>query len=65
MPRCVAHHVYVPCAELPQLAGKPVPPPDTTIATHEEVIAVGQQKAEVMRSLIEKIVELIPKAQDV
>jgi purine-nucleoside phosphorylase len=29
-------------------------------ASHEEVLETGRQKAEVMRSLVERIVELVP-----
>ncbi|KIJ63598.1 hypothetical protein HYDPIDRAFT_92325 [Hydnomerulius pinastri MD-312] len=42
-----------------ELAGQPLSLPPIEVASHEEVLAVGRQKAEVMGSLVEKIVELV------
>ena len=42
-----------------QLAGKPVVRQEEEVVSHEEVLLIGKQKAEVMKSLVEKIVELI------
>ncbi|EJF59850.1 inosine guanosine and [Dichomitus squalens] len=42
-----------------ELAGKPVVRQDEPQVSHEEVLLIGKQKAEVMKSLVEKIVELI------
>lgn len=47
---------------LGQLAGKPVVQQAEEVVSHEEVLLIGKQKAEVMKSLVEKIVELIPSA---
>ena len=44
---------------LGQLAGKPVVQQAEEVVSHEEVLLIGREKAEVMRSLVEKIVELI------
>ncbi|OAX33192.1 inosine guanosine and [Rhizopogon vinicolor AM-OR11-026] len=43
-----------------ELAGHPVELPPMATASHEEVLETGRQKAEVMRSLVERIVELVP-----
>ncbi|KAI0672098.1 hypothetical protein C8Q78DRAFT_1025270 [Trametes maxima] len=45
-----------------ELAGKPVVRQKEETVSHEEVLLIGKQKAEVMKSLVEKIVELIPSA---
>ncbi|KAI0329750.1 hypothetical protein GY45DRAFT_1252146 [Cubamyces sp. BRFM 1775] len=42
-----------------ELAGKPVVKQEEETVSHEEVLMIGKQKAEVMKSLVEKIVELI------
>ncbi|KAH9903197.1 hypothetical protein C8Q73DRAFT_673654 [Cubamyces lactineus] len=42
-----------------ELAGKPVVKQAEETVSHEEVLMIGKQKAEVMKSLVEKIVELI------
>ncbi|KAH7882986.1 nucleoside phosphorylase domain-containing protein [Phlebopus sp. FC_14] len=46
-----------------ELSGKPIHLPPTETASHEEVLAVGKQKAEVMRKLVERVVELISESQ--
>jgi purine-nucleoside phosphorylase len=38
-----------------QLAGKPIEAPPTQVVSHEEVLEVGQLKAEVMRQLVEEV----------
>ncbi|KAG2347241.1 purine and uridine phosphorylase [Suillus weaverae] len=43
-----------------ELAGQRIELPSMEIASHEEVLETGRQKAEVMRSLVERIVELVP-----
>jgi purine-nucleoside phosphorylase len=43
-----------------ELAGQRVELPSMETASHEEVLETGRQKAEVMRSLVECIVELVP-----
>lgn len=43
-----------------ELAGQRVELPSMETASHEEVLETGRQKAEVMRSLVERIVEFIP-----
>lgn len=43
-----------------ELAGQRVELPSMETASHEEVLETGRQKAEVMRSLVERIVELVP-----
>ncbi|KAH9944898.1 nucleoside phosphorylase domain-containing protein [Amylocystis lapponica] len=45
-----------------ELAGRPVARPQGDVVSHEEVLAVGRQKAEVMRSLVARMVELLPLA---
>ncbi|RPD60623.1 inosine guanosine and [Lentinus tigrinus ALCF2SS1-7] len=45
-----------------ELAGKPVARQEEVVVSHEEVLLIGKQKAEVMKSLVEKIVELIAPA---
>lgn len=47
---------------LVQLAGRPIQRPTTPEVSHEEVLEVGKQKAEVMKALVAKIIETIPKA---
>ncbi|KAI0356848.1 hypothetical protein OH77DRAFT_1477044 [Trametes cingulata] len=42
-----------------ELAGKPVVRQEEEVVSHEEVLLIGKQKAEVMKNLVEKIVELI------
>ena len=36
-----------------------MPAAEEATVSHEEVLAIGREKAEVMKSLVEKIVELI------
>ncbi|KAG6855545.1 hypothetical protein H0H87_001305 [Tephrocybe sp. NHM501043] len=43
-----------------ELAGKPIELPQIETVSHEEVLAVGKEKADVMKKLVESIVELIP-----
>ncbi|KAH7920425.1 hypothetical protein BV22DRAFT_1107678 [Leucogyrophana mollusca] len=43
-----------------ELAGQPMQVPEIGTASHEEVLAVGREKAEVMRALVERIVERVP-----
>lgn len=43
-----------------ELAGEPVDLPYVKVVSHEEVLEIGRQKGEVMKKLVEKIVELIP-----
>lgn len=50
------------CFLLVQLAGRPIQRPATPEVSHEEVLEVGRQKAEVMKALVAKIIEIIPKA---
>ncbi|EIM87429.1 inosine guanosine and xanthosine phosphorylase family protein [Stereum hirsutum FP-91666 SS1] len=45
-----------------ELAGRPIQRPTTPEVSHEEVLEVGRQKAEVMKALVAKIIETIPKA---
>lgn len=49
-------------AHATQLAGKAVARQAEEVVSHEEVLLIGRQKAEVMKSLVEKIVELIASA---
>jgi purine-nucleoside phosphorylase len=42
-----------------QLAGKPIQLPPAHVVSHEEVLAVGKAKAEVMRQLVETIVQQV------
>ena len=42
-----------------KLAGNPVIRQDEAQVSHEEVLLIGKQKAEVMKGLVVKIVELI------
>lgn len=42
-----------------QLAGRPVVRQEEVVVSHEEVLLIGREKAEVMKGLVEKIVELI------
>ncbi|CDO77863.1 hypothetical protein BN946_scf184668.g7 [Trametes cinnabarina] len=42
-----------------ELAGKPIAKQEEVVVSHEEVLQIGKQKAEVMKALVEKIVELI------
>lgn len=44
-----------------QLAGKPSERPPTQTVSHEEVLTVGRQKAEVMKNLVEQIIENISR----
>ncbi|KAI0078099.1 hypothetical protein K474DRAFT_1594786 [Panus rudis PR-1116 ss-1] len=43
-----------------ELAGKPIAQPPLQTVSHEEVLTVGKQKAEVMRNLVAKIIEMVP-----
>nr|VWO97084.1 Uncharacterized protein [Ganoderma boninense] len=45
--------------EAEKLAGNPVIRQEETQVSHEEVLLIGKQKAEVMKGIVEKIVELI------
>ncbi|KAL6304728.1 nucleoside phosphorylase domain-containing protein [Sparassis latifolia] len=40
--------------------GRRIETPESEVASHEEVLAVGRQKAEVMKSLVACVIELIP-----
>ncbi len=42
----------------PQLAGKRVELPALPVVSHEEVIAKGKEKADVMKRLVARIVDL-------
>ena len=42
-----------------QLAGKPLDLPPAVTVSHEEVLSIGKQKAEVMRQLVARIIEKI------
>jgi purine-nucleoside phosphorylase len=42
-----------------QLAGKPIDAPPAQVVSHEEVLEVGQLKAEVMRQLVEEVAALL------
>ncbi|RDB28117.1 Purine nucleoside phosphorylase [Hypsizygus marmoreus] len=43
-----------------ELAGKAIELPQVEVVSHEEVLAVGREKADVMKKLVERVVELIP-----
>jgi len=43
-----------------ELAGKPVTVAKAHVVSHEEVLAIGQAKGEVMKQLVGRIVELVP-----
>lgn len=43
-----------------ELAGQPVVLPTAQIVSHEEVLAIGKQKAEILKSLVQRVVELLP-----
>ncbi|GBE89952.1 Putative purine nucleoside [Sparassis crispa] len=43
-----------------ELEGRRIEMPESEVASHEEVLAVGRQKAEVMKSLVARVIELIP-----
>ncbi|KAG5644829.1 hypothetical protein DXG03_007554 [Asterophora parasitica] len=43
-----------------ELAGKPLELPVAQVVSHDEVLEVGREKAEVLKKLVESIVELIP-----
>ncbi|TFK52960.1 inosine guanosine and xanthosine phosphorylase family protein [Heliocybe sulcata] len=45
-----------------ELAGRPLPPVPQVEVSHEEVLAIGKEKGEVMRSLVEKMIELLGKS---
>ncbi|KAG5728412.1 putative purine nucleoside phosphorylase [Termitomyces sp. T112] len=47
-----------------ELSGKPVELPQIPTVSHEEVLAVGKEKAEVMKKLVEGIVAMIPTVPD-
>jgi len=42
-----------------ELAGRPLPAVVERVVTHEEVLQVGVQRAEVMRQLIETLIPMI------
>jgi purine-nucleoside phosphorylase len=39
----------------------PLPVPPTKVVSHEDVLAVGRQKAEDMKKLVARIIELLEK----
>jgi purine-nucleoside phosphorylase len=41
-----------------QLAGKPLQLKEPDVLSHEEVLAVGKQKGDIMKRLVERVVEL-------
>lgn len=41
-----------------QLAGKPVVLSETPVVSHEEVLRIGKEKANVMRALVETIISI-------
>jgi len=43
-----------------ELAGKPFAEVHDAVVSHEEVLQIGREKAELMRRLVEKVVELVP-----
>ena len=43
-----------------QIAGEKVDRPPTPKVSHEEVLHMGKEKAEVMKQLVAKIIERIP-----
>ncbi|KAK7062810.1 Purine nucleoside phosphorylase [Paramarasmius palmivorus] len=43
-----------------ELAGQKVEPPPQEVVSHEEVLALGKQKGELMRKLVERVIELLP-----
>jgi len=47
-----------------ELLGKAIELPVEAVVSHDEVLAVGQEKAELMKKLVESIVELIPTVPD-
>ena len=47
-----------------KLAGKLIDPSSAQVVSHAEVLAIGQQKADLMKKLVEKIVVLIPSAPE-
>lgn len=53
--------ILSPCSKLiikiKQLAGKPIAPPPSQVVSHEEVLTVGQQRAQVMKKLVKGVVE--------
>lgn len=42
-----------------QLAGKPIEYPPEAVVSHDEVLTVGRQKADLMRTLVETVVGMI------
>ncbi|KAI0783277.1 hypothetical protein C8Q75DRAFT_737045 [Abortiporus biennis] len=46
-----------------ELAGKPIERPALQTVSHDEVLIVGRQKADVMKDLVARIIELIPTDQ--
>ncbi|PCH37419.1 inosine guanosine and xanthosine phosphorylase protein [Wolfiporia cocos MD-104 SS10] len=42
-----------------ELAGRPVVQPPPAVVSHEEVLAVGKQKAEVMKSLVARVLSML------
>ncbi|KAL6304756.1 nucleoside phosphorylase domain-containing protein [Sparassis latifolia] len=43
-----------------ELEGKRIETPESEVASHEEVLAVGKEKAEVMKGFVARVIELIP-----
>lgn len=42
-----------------QLAGQSFVTPEEQVVSHDEVLAVGKEKAEVIKSLVQRVVELL------
>lgn len=42
-----------------ELAGKPLDAPPPAVVSHEEVLSVGKQKAETLKALVAKVIEMV------
>lgn len=49
--------VYLSCVF--QLAGRPLVALATETVSHDEVLVIGREKAEVMKGLVQRVVELL------
>ncbi len=59
---CPSQSPFFQLLTIPKLAGQTVEEPPVEVVSHEEVLMAGRQKADVMKRLVERIIQLIPSA---
>ena len=56
---CMASYIILFVLTSFELAGEPIVPLKAEVVSHEEVLQIGTQKADLMKLLVEKVVDLI------